>query len=56
MSAVMLTQIRRKRRAQRGARDDVHRLIIAARAQGHTLDEIAQSAGVTPQRVSQIAR
>ena len=53
-SPLLLARIRRKRRTAADARTNLRRLIVQARRQGHTLDEISRAAGLTPQRVSQI--
>jgi hypothetical protein len=54
-TSTFLARIRRKRRTAADARGDLRSLIVAARAEGLTLEEIGRAAGLTPQRVSQIA-
>lgn len=54
-STLILARIRRKRRAAAGARSDLRSLIVEARHEGFTPEEIGRAAGLTPQRVSQIA-
>jgi hypothetical protein len=46
--------IRRKRRTAAGARADLRDLMVEARRNRFTLEEIGRAAGLTPQRVSQI--
>jgi hypothetical protein len=53
-SPLVLARIRHKRRTAADARTDVQRLIVEARREAHTLDEIGRAAGLTPRRVSQI--